>query len=109
MKDQPANEQRSFEASLARLEEIVSEMEQGKLALDAMLKRFEEGFRLAQFCSRKLDESEKKIEVLVKNEDGTFGTREFQPSRGDASDRGLSEDDTGQAAEREEEEGEPLF
>jgi exodeoxyribonuclease VII small subunit len=58
--------EQSFEKSLARLEKIVAEMEGGSLSLEDMISRFEEGQALIQFCSKKLNEVERKIEVLVK-------------------------------------------
>ncbi len=59
----------SFEKSMDRLETIVSEMEDGDLSLDAMITRFEEGQKLLKRCSTKLNEVERKIEVLVKKGD----------------------------------------
>lgn len=59
----------SFEKALERLEAIVGEMEDGSLSLDKMIARFEEGQSLLKFCTRKLNEVEKKIEVLVKKGD----------------------------------------
>ena len=55
-----------FEAALARLEEIVKEMESGKLSLDDCMKRFEEGNELAGFCTKKLRDTQKKVEILLK-------------------------------------------
>ena len=55
----------NFEQSLTRLEEVVSCMEKGDLALDEMLKYFEEGIGLLRFCEGKLQETEQKIEVLT--------------------------------------------
>ena len=60
-RDEPA-----FEKALARLEKIVAEMEAGKLPLEEMIGRFEEGQTLIRFCTKKLNEVERKIEVLVK-------------------------------------------
>lgn len=65
MVDEKENEQ-SFEKSIARLEKIVQEMEGGDLDLDKMIGRFEEGQSLIKVCSKKLNEVEKKVEVLVK-------------------------------------------
>ena len=59
----------SFEESLGRLEQIVREMEAGSLSLEDMIARFEEGQKLLKFCMGKLDEVERKIEVLVKKGD----------------------------------------
>jgi exodeoxyribonuclease VII small subunit len=79
MKAEGPKKEKSFEAALERLEQIVAEMEAGRLKLDAMLKRYEEGMLLARFCSEKLEEAEKKIEMLVKKQDGTLDTLEFAP------------------------------
>jgi len=55
-----------FEKALARLEVIVQEMESGKLSLEAMLVRFEEGQALVKVCAGKLEQVERRIEILVK-------------------------------------------
>lgn len=55
-----------FEQALARLETLVEEMEGGALSLEKMMAHFEEGTRLVKFCTQKLNEVEKKIEILVK-------------------------------------------
>jgi exodeoxyribonuclease VII small subunit len=99
MNAQGEKKEKSFEAALKRLEAIVSEMERGDLSLDAMLKKFDEGMRLAQFCSRKLEEAEKKIEILLKKEDGSFETRELSPSEemqpdGERPDEGDEEEES---------------
>ena len=67
----------SFEKALARLEEIAAEMESGELGLEKMVAAFEEGQKLVKLCSSKLNEVEKKIEMLVKKSDGTVGTEPF--------------------------------
>ena len=61
---------KSFEESLARLEEIVEAMESGETNLDTLVSQFEEGQALIKFCTDKLDEVEKKIEKLSKNREG---------------------------------------
>ena len=55
-----------FEKALARLETIVEEMESGTLSLEDMMKRFEEGQALVKVCSGKLNQVERRIEILVK-------------------------------------------
>ncbi|NPV04156.1 MAG: exodeoxyribonuclease VII small subunit [Syntrophaceae bacterium] len=60
-----------FEDALAKLEEIVRKMEQGELTLDESLAAFEEGIRLSRLCAAKLDEAERRIEILLKKEGGT--------------------------------------
>jgi exodeoxyribonuclease VII small subunit len=57
-----------FEQSLARLEQLVDEMEGGELGLEAMITHFEEGSKLVDLCSKKLNEVEQKIEKLVKKD-----------------------------------------
>lgn len=69
----------SFEKALERLESIVSNMESKKLSLDEMMKAYEEGKKLSNLCTKKLNEFEKKIEILVKETpEGPIWT-EFKP------------------------------
>lgn len=68
---------KTFEDSLSRLEEISRELEDGELGLETSLKRFEEGIKLVQFCNKKLDESQKKIDILLEK-DGTLTAEPFQ-------------------------------
>lgn len=69
---------KTFEDSLSRLEEISRELEDGELNLETSLKRFEEGIKLVQFCSKKLDESQKKIDLLLEK-DGVLTTEPLNP------------------------------
>lgn len=55
---------------MAQLEEIVRELESGDLTLESAMKKFEEGMKLSKYCSRILDETEKKIRVLMSDEEG---------------------------------------
>jgi len=55
-----------FEEALGRLEEIVRRMETGDMGLEESLKAFEEGIKLARVCSRKLDEAERRVDILLK-------------------------------------------
>lgn len=66
-----------FEQSLERLEELVDQMESGELSLEAMIKHFEEGSKLVEVCSTKLNEVEQKIEKLVKK-DGAMQAVPFE-------------------------------
>ena len=61
-----------FETALKKLETIVEDLESGQLPLDETLKRYENGIKLASYCSSVLAAAEKKIAVLSKNTDGTF-------------------------------------
>jgi exodeoxyribonuclease VII small subunit len=59
-----------FEEALGRLEDIVKKMEAGDMTLEESLKSFEDGIKLARLCSRKLDEAERRVEILLKQEEG---------------------------------------
>ena len=56
----------TFEQAMTRLEKIVQDMENSGMDLDKSLKEFEEGVELVRFCSAKLEETKKKVEMLVK-------------------------------------------
>ena len=58
-----------FESALKKLETIVDNLEGGDLSLEAALKQYEEGVRMADICSKRLSEAEKKVEVLMKTTD----------------------------------------
>ena len=58
-----------FEKAMERLEEIVQTLEKGDMPLEESLKVFEEGVILSKTCMAKLDEAEKRVEILVKNRD----------------------------------------
>jgi exodeoxyribonuclease VII small subunit len=73
MTDEP-----TFENDLEALEQIVQELEDGDLPLDASLKKFEEGIRLTKRCEKALTDAEKKIEVLVKNAMGEVEAEPFE-------------------------------
>jgi exodeoxyribonuclease VII small subunit len=66
-----------FEDALARLEQIVDTLEAGNLPLEDSLKAFEEGVGLARRCARYLDEAEKRIELLTKDEAGLLRVEPF--------------------------------
>ncbi len=78
-----------FEDSLNKLEKIVSKLEEGEIPLEESLKLFEEGIRLSRLCSQKLDEVEKKVEILLRGKDGALEPVAFDastPPRGDSGD-----------------------
>ncbi|MBM4143787.1 MAG: exodeoxyribonuclease VII small subunit [Lentisphaerae bacterium] len=87
----------SFEKALSRVETIVKEMEGGALALDDMIARFEEGQSLIAFCSRKLNEVERRIEKLVRKGDrvetAPLDEKENGDAEGDADGEGDGERD----------------
>lgn len=67
-----------FESAVKRLEEIVNKLEGGDLSLDDSIKLFEEGVRLYQVCIKRLDEAEKKVEILLKDKNGNKMLKSFQ-------------------------------
>ncbi len=68
---------KSFEESVARLEEIVRLLENGTATLDESLKLYEEGISLVRVCNDKLDSAEKKIKVLTLSADGNVEEKEL--------------------------------
>lgn len=57
---------KNFEECLEKLEQITRELEEGDLSLETSLKKFDEGIKLADFCNKKLDEAQQKINILLK-------------------------------------------
>jgi exodeoxyribonuclease VII small subunit len=70
--------EKKFEASLERLEEIVKKLETGDLPLEQSLKLFEEGVKLARACNKRLEEAERKVEVLLKDRAGNLTAEPFE-------------------------------
>ena len=60
----------TFEASLGDLEKIVRQLESGDLTLEESLKLFENGVKLSRECQTRLSEAERRIEVLLRDENG---------------------------------------
>ena len=85
---------KSFEDALAELEEIAEKLEDGTLGLDDSIKEFEKGIKLARLCQEKLDEAERKNEILQKGEGGAV-----------ASKRVAVKSDTGEIDDEEELQG----
>jgi len=74
---------KGFEEALKELEEIVNRLERGDLSLEEALKLFEEGVKLSRYCHKKLDEAQKKVEILLKNESGQMMHTPFEPNEGE--------------------------
>ena len=68
----------TFESAMKRLETIVQDLESGDLSLDEALKKFQEGMKISKFCSDKLDESEKKVSILLRDEEGGIQEEPFE-------------------------------
>jgi exodeoxyribonuclease VII small subunit len=71
-------QRKNFETSLASLEQIVRELERGDLPLEDSLKLFENGVRLARECQDRLNQAERRIEVLMRDSDGRPVVSEFE-------------------------------
>jgi len=67
----------NFEDAMKELEEIVEKLDKGELSLDESLEFFQRGIELSKYCSKKLDEVEKKITVLIEGEDNTVKEEPF--------------------------------
>jgi len=78
--------QKTFEQSMKQLERIVQELEGGDLSLETAIKKFEEGMKLTAFCSKKLDETEKKVSILLKNAEGRNAEEPFSSEDDDGGD-----------------------
>lgn len=76
--EEKKTEEISFEKAIARLEEIVSQMEAGTADLDAMVKHFEEGQKLVKQCTKKLSSIERKVELLTKGNNDEILAEPFE-------------------------------
>jgi len=76
-KEAKKTEDIKFEDALSKLESIVEKLENGDLSLEESLAAFEEGIRLSRICSKRLNEAERKIEILTKGEDGQLQVEDF--------------------------------
>ena len=73
----------SFEERLEALEQIVEELESGTLTLDEALERYERGVAAHKECTQTLAAAEKRIEALVKTDEGELETRPLTPDGSD--------------------------
>lgn len=69
----------TFEASLEALEKIVRQLEDGDLSLEISLKLFEDGVKLSRECQERLNQSERRIEVLLKDSGGNLTLQNLAP------------------------------
>ncbi len=77
--ERPAETTEAYDALVARLERVVAELESGQLSLEHSIEKFAEGVKLANEATRKLDEAERRIELLVRNADGSEEEVPFEP------------------------------
>jgi exodeoxyribonuclease VII small subunit len=71
----------NFEGAMDRLEKIVEQMESGKLPLEDLIVRYEEGMNLVKICQERLANAEQKIEIIARNSAGKTVVKEFEPTR----------------------------
>jgi exodeoxyribonuclease VII small subunit len=69
--------EKKFESALARLEDIVKELETGDLPLEQSLKLFEEGIKLSRICHKRLEDAERRVEILLKDKTGAMVIQPF--------------------------------
>jgi exodeoxyribonuclease VII small subunit len=77
---------KTFELAMKQLEQIVQELEAGDMPLEKAIKKFEEGIQLSKYCTEKLDESEKRITILMKDAAGKVSDIPFTASNPDHGD-----------------------
>ncbi len=84
-----SEQNQTFEVSLAELEKIVRRLEEGDLQLDESLELFEKGVRLSRECRERLNQAERRIEILLRDEDGNATLQEIA-----GEDLGADEDES---------------
>ena len=77
--------QMKFEEAMARLEDIVQGLEEGGLTLEESLVTFEEGMKLIKFCSKRLEEAEQKVTMLVQGSEGELSQQPIKIGENDES------------------------
>jgi len=73
---------KTFESSLEELERIVRELEQGELPLERSLELFEQGVKLSRECQDRLNQAERRIEILMRDNQGRPTVRGFEAENG---------------------------
>jgi exodeoxyribonuclease VII small subunit len=84
---------KSFEASLEALEQIVQELERGDLPLEKSLELFEDGIRLSRQCQERLNQAERRIEVLLRDNQGRPVVSEFEEAKAVSADSTSANDE----------------
>jgi exodeoxyribonuclease VII small subunit len=69
----------NFEGAMDRLEEIVEQMESGKMMLEELIVRYEEGMKLVKVCQERLASAEQRIEIITRNNAGKPVVKDFEP------------------------------
>jgi exodeoxyribonuclease VII small subunit len=71
----------NFEAAMDRLEAIVDQMESGKMMLEELIVRYEEGMKLVKTCQERLASAEQRIEIITRNHSGKPVVQDFEPTK----------------------------
>lgn len=74
----PKKSDKNFEEKLEELEKIAMQIEDGNLSLEDSISKFEEGIKLSKECTKILDDAEKKINILLENEEGEMVETKFE-------------------------------
>jgi exodeoxyribonuclease VII small subunit len=90
----------NFEGAMERLEAIVEQMESGKMHLEDLIVRYEEGMKLVKICQERLASAEQRIEIITRNNAGKAVVKEFEPA---------SESTSPSDSEKKENDGVTLF
>jgi exodeoxyribonuclease VII small subunit len=90
-KPKPREAELNFEAAMDRLEKIVEQMESGKLPLEDLIVRYEEGMNLVKICQERLATAEQKIEIIARNSAGKIIVKQFEPAQETAAPAGKSD------------------
>ena len=77
-KPKPREMELNFEGAMDRLEKIVEQMESGKLPLEDVIVRYEEGMKLVKICRERLANAEQKIEIIARNSAGKAVVKDFE-------------------------------
>ena len=89
----------NFEGAMDRLEEIVEEMESGKMMLEELIVRYEEGMKLVKVCQERLASAEQRIEIITRNNAGKPIVKDFEPTV--EKERAAKSDEKGEIANDE--------
>lgn len=89
----------NFEGAMDRLEEIVEQMESGKMMLEELIVRYEEGMKLVKVCQERLASAEQRIEIITRNNAGKPIVKDFEPAA--EKERAVKSDEKGETAHDE--------
>jgi exodeoxyribonuclease VII small subunit len=95
-----ASAELNFEGAMDRLEAIVEQMESGKMHLEDLIVRYEEGMKLVKICQERLASAEQRIEIITRNSAGKAAIKPFEPA---------SENNSPSDSEKKHDDGVTLF